>query len=92
MVSIVVAPFVEKTISFPLNTPDLLVESWNVAEGGPFQAWKVDSCLTLGNELSKETHVLTEQETIVKGSPGKEQEGKGVQSNMKVPLKIIGRF
>ena len=36
----------------------------------PFQGPKLGSCLTLGNELSKETHVLTEQETAL---------GKGTQ-------------
>ena len=34
-------------------------------KGHPFQGLKVDSCLTLGNELSKETHVLTKQETLL---------------------------
>ena len=28
-------------------------------EGGPFQGPKLGSCLTLGNELSEETHVPT---------------------------------
>ena len=32
-------------------------------EGGPLPGPKLGSCLTLGNELSKETHVLTKQET-----------------------------
>ena len=36
----------------------------------PFQGPKLGSCLTLGNELSKETHVLTKQEILL---------GKGVQ-------------
>ena len=31
----------------------------------PFQSPRVGSCLTLGNELSKETHVLTKQETLL---------------------------
>ena len=35
----------------------------------PFQGPKLGSCLTLRNELSKETHVLTEQEILL---------GKGV--------------
>ena len=34
-------------------------------EGDPFQGPKVGSCLTLGNELSKETHVLTKQEILL---------------------------
>ena len=40
-------------------------------EGAPFQGPKLGSCLTLGNELSEETHVLTKQETLsVKGARG----------------------
>ena len=39
-------------------------------EGNPFRGLKLDSCLTLRNELSKETHVLTKQEILL---------GKGVQ-------------
>ena len=31
----------------------------------PFQGPKLGSCLTLGNELSKETHVLTRQEILL---------------------------
>ena len=35
----------------------------------PFQGLKLGSCLTLGNELSEETHVLTKQEILLgKGS------------------------
>ena len=34
-------------------------------EGDPFQGLKLGSCLTLGNELSEETHVLTKQETLL---------------------------
>ena len=36
----------------------------------PFQGPKLGSCLTLGNELSEETHVLTKQEILL---------GKGAQ-------------
>ena len=35
------------------------------------------SCLTLGNELSEETHVLTKQETLLGRAPGGEPEGEG---------------
>ena len=42
-------------------------------EGGPFQGPKLGSCLTLGNELSEETHVLTARDFIGKGHPGGEQ-------------------
>ena len=34
-------------------------------EGDPFQGPKLGSCLTLGNELSEETHVLTKQEIVL---------------------------
>ena len=34
-------------------------------EGGPFQGLRVGSCLTLGNELSQDTHMLTKQETLL---------------------------
>ena len=34
-------------------------------EGNPFQGSRVGSCLTRGNELSKETHVLTKQEILL---------------------------
>ena len=34
-------------------------------DGGPFQGPKLGSCLTLGNELSEETHVLTKQEILL---------------------------
>ena len=33
--------------------------------GYPFQGLKLGSCLTLGNELSKDTHVLTKQEILL---------------------------
>ena len=35
-------------------------------KGDPFQGLKLGSCLTLGNELSKETHVLTKQEILLR--------------------------
>ena len=43
-------------------------------KGDPFQGPKVVSCLTLRNELSEETHVLTKQEILL----GK---GTGVESS-----------
>ena len=39
-------------------------------KGDPFQGPKLGSCLTLGNELSKEIHVLTKQEILL---------GKGIR-------------
>ena len=35
----------------------------------PFQGPKLGSCLTLGNELSKETHVLTKREILLGKGP-----------------------
>ena len=34
-------------------------------EDGPLPGPKLGSCLTLGNELSKETHVLTKEEILL---------------------------
>ena len=34
-------------------------------EGGPLPEPEMGSCLTFGNELSEETHVLTKQETLL---------------------------
>ena len=34
-------------------------------KGDTFQGLRVGSCLALGNELSKETHMLTDQETLL---------------------------
>ena len=34
-------------------------------KGDPFQGLKLGSCLTLGNELSEEIHVLTKQEILL---------------------------
>ena len=34
-------------------------------KGDPFEGPKLGSCLTLGNELSEETHVLTKQEILL---------------------------
>ena len=51
-------------------------------KGNPFQGPKLGSCLTLGNELSKETHVLTKQEILL---------GKGTQENSSVTwLAVLG--
>ena len=50
--------------------------------GIPFQGLRVDSCLTLGNELSKDTRALAKQENLLgSGAPGGEQEGQGTQEN-----------
>ena len=36
--------------------------------GNPFQGPKLGSCVTLGNELSEETHVWTKQEILLEKS------------------------
>ena len=40
--------------------------SFYCRKGNPFQGPKVGSCLTLGIELSKETHMLTKQEILLR--------------------------
>ena len=51
----------------------------------PFQGPKLGSRLTLGKELSEETHVLTKEESYWERAPGfhpgGEQEGEGTQEN-----------
>ena len=60
-------------------------------EGDPFQGPKLGSCLTLGNELSEETHADKARDFIGKGHPGGEQEGKGTQENCSaVWLAVLG--
>ena len=52
---------------FPLCTPSMARE-WLCQccrKGGPFQGSRVDSCLTRRNELSEETLMLTQQETLL---------------------------
>ena len=42
------------------------ISTWNCCrKADPFQGLKLVSCLTLGNDLSKETHVLTKQEILL---------------------------
>ena len=48
-----------------------MIGEWDCCrKGDPFQGQKLVSCLTLGNELSEETHVLIKQEILL---------GKGTQ-------------
>ena len=50
---------------------DGITDSMCCRKVDPFQGPKLGSCLTLGNELSKETHVLTKQEILLgKGTKG----------------------
>ena len=46
-------------------------------KGDPFQGPKPGSCLTLGNELSKEIHMLTSKRLYWEGAPGWRAGGKG---------------
>ena len=50
------------------------------------------ACLTLGNESSEEPHLLTKQETIGKGLPGREQWGEGTQENCSAKRLAISSF
>ena len=50
-------------------------------KGDPFQGPKLGSCLTLRNDLSEETHVLTKQEIFWEGAPRQRAAGKGTQEN-----------
>ena len=54
----------------------------SLQEGGSLPGPKSGLCLTLRNELSEGTHMLTKQEILLgKGHRGGEQEGKGSQEN-----------
>ena len=44
---------------------DGITDSMCCRKVDPFQGLKLGSCLTLGNELSEETHVLTKQEILL---------------------------
>ena len=51
--------------------PQDLPHPFLLQEGDPFQGPKLGSCLTLRNELPKETHVLTKSETLsARGAQG----------------------
>ena len=50
----------------------------------PFQGLKLGSCLTLGNELSEETYVLTKQETLL--GKGTRVEGSRVRKPRRTAL------
>ena len=42
-----------------------MTQQYFFRKADPFQGPKLGSCLTLGNELSEETHVLTKQEILL---------------------------
>ena len=61
------------------------VEAWTCCrKGDPFQGLKLGSCLTLGNELSKETHMLTKQEILLR--KGTRVESSRLREPMKTAL------
>jgi len=45
-------------------------------KGNHFQGPRVGSCLTLGNDLSEATHVLTKQATLLGRAPGENSRGR----------------
>ena len=49
------------------------LQPWCCRKGDPFRGPKLGSCLTLGNELSEEMHVLTKRDFIGKGHLSGEQ-------------------
>ena len=53
-------------------------------KGDPFQGLKLGSCLTLGNELSEETHELTKQEILL--GKGTRVEGSRVREPRRTAL------
>ena len=52
--------------------------------GDPFQGPRTDSCLTLGNEPSEETHVLTKQEALL--GRGAQVESRRVRQSRRTAL------
>ena len=61
-------------------------------KGDPFQGLKLGSCLTLGNELSEETHVLTKQEILLGKGTGWRAVGKGTQENCSATWLAVSGF
>lgn len=49
-------------LSLPAGASEEAICARLLQEGGALQGPKLGSCLTLGDELSEETHVLTKQE------------------------------
>ena len=58
-------------------------------EGGPLPGPRVGPCLTMGSELSEETHMLTKRE-ILRGRspPGKRAGGKGNLGRTSLPYDL----
>ena len=59
-------------------------------KGDLFQGLKLGSSLTLRNELSEETHVLTKQEILLGRAPGWRAVGKGTQNCSAAWLQVLG--
>ena len=53
-------------------------------KGDPFQSPKLGSFLTLGNELSEETHLLTKQEILL--GKGARVESRGIREPRRTAL------
>ena len=56
-------------------------------KGDPFQGLKLGSCLTDGNELSEETHVLTKQEVLL--GRGAQMESSRVREPRRTALAVL---
>ena len=61
-------------------------------EGGPLPGPETGSCLTLGNELSEETHVLTKQEILLESALEWRAEGEGSQENCSAEWLSLGFY
>ena len=61
-------------------------------EGGPFRGLKVGSCLTLGNELSKERSPIQARDFIGTGCRGRGQEGEGNGENCSAMWLTVSGF
>ena len=59
----------------------IIANKW-CRKGDPFQDPKLGSCLTLKNELSEETHVLTKQGILLGRGPGRTALSHGLQSQV----------
>ena len=61
-------------------------------KGDSFQGLKLGSCLTLGNELSKETQCWQSKRFYWEGLPGGEQWGEGTQGNCSARWLAVSGF
>ena len=64
----------------PLSSSQSFILGFRCRKGYPAQGLRVSSCLTLGNELSEEIHMLTEQGPYREGAPGR-RAGQGTQED-----------